>query len=161
MLGRIASGALALALLAGAVEAKVSDTKVPYWASISAREAMMRAGPGANFPATWRYSRPGLPVKVIARHEIWRKVREVDGTEGWMNGILLSEDRTAIVNGSTPALLRAAPEANARILWRAEPGVIGKLSHCADGWCEFDVHGRAGYVETGQIYGIDPGETLG
>ena len=145
--------------LAGAALAAESDTKVPYWASISAREAMMRAGPGANFPAVWKYVRPGLPVKVLARHEHWRKIEEPDGTEGWMSGILLSDDRTAIVTGAV-APLRSAPEPGAKILWRVAPGVVGKVSHCAGGWCEFDVRGRAGYVETSSIWGVEPGETV-
>lgn len=150
----------AAAMLGAGAALAADDVKVPYWASISAREAMMRAGPGQNFPAVWRYVRPGLPVKVVARHEHWRKVEEPDGTQGWMNGILLSEDRTAIVVEGPPTPMRAAPDAGARILWRAEPGVVGKIAHCAAGWCEFDVRGRAGYIEIARLWGVAPGETV-
>jgi SH3-like domain-containing protein len=139
--------------------AAAADDKVPYWASLSAREAIMRAGPGANYPAVWKYVRAGLPVKVVARHEHWRKIEEPDGTVGWMNGILLSEDRTAIVTGEVTAM-RDAPDAAAKILWRAAPGVIGRISHCATGWCEFDVLGRVGYIETARLWGVEPGETV-
>ena len=132
---------------------------VPYWASISAGDALMRSGPGRNYPATWRYRRADLPVKVVQVHESWRKVREPDGTEGWMAAALLSAQRTAIVTGETRPL-RASPEAGAKILWRAEPGVVGKIAHCAAGWCEFDVHGRAGYVAINHIWGAEPGETV-
>jgi SH3-like domain-containing protein len=154
---RIGLAALAGAILATAAAA--ADDKVPYWASLSAREAIMRAGPGSNYPALWKYVRPGLPVKVVARHEHWRKVQEPDGTVGWMNGILLSEDRTAIVTGQVAAM-RNAPDAAARILWRAEPGVVGRISHCATGWCEFDVLGRVGYIETSRLWGVDAGESV-
>lgn len=148
-----------VAAFLSAVPATAADDMAPYWASLSAREAMMRTGPGQNFPAIWKYVRPGLPVKVVARHQHWRKVVEPDGTQGWMNGILLSEDRTAIITGSE-ATLHAAPDAGARILWRAAPGVVGKISHCAAGWCEFDVLGRAGYVQVSRIWGVEPGETV-
>ena len=119
----------------------------------------MRAGPGANYPAVWKYVRSGLPLKVIARHQHWRKVVEPDGTEGWMNGILLSDDRTAIVTGEV-APMRDAPDGAARILWRAEPGVVGRIAHCAGGWCEFDVLGRAGYIQVAHLWGVDVGETV-
>jgi len=154
---RIGLAALAVALLAPA--AWGADDKVPYWASLSAREAIMRAGPGQNYPAVWKYVRAGLPVKVVARHQHWRKIEEPDGTVGWMNGILLSEDRTAIVTREV-APMRDAPDAAGRILWRAEPGVIGRISHCTTGWCEFDVLGRVGYIETARLWGVDAGETV-
>jgi SH3-like domain-containing protein len=144
--------------LTGAVNAAGGD-KVPYWASISAREAMMRTGPGPNYPAVWKYTRPGLPVKVTARHEHWRRVVEQDGTEGWMNGVLLSDDRTGVVIAD-PGVMRDAPDASARILWRAARGVIGKISHCAGGWCQFEVTGRTGYIEIAQLWGVDSGETV-
>jgi SH3-like domain-containing protein len=146
-------------LASGTAMAAGDDVKLPYWASISAKEALMRAGPGSNFPTVWRYVRPGLPVKVVARHEHWRKIEEPDGTQGWMNGILLSEDRTAIVTGAETAM-RAAPESVAKIRWRVAPGVVGKISECDGSWCKFAVHGRTGYVEIARLWGVAPGETV-
>ena len=132
---------------------------LPYWASLSAGDALLRTGPGREYPATWRYARVDLPLKVIATHASWRKVREMDGTEGWMASVLLSDRRTATVTGAIRPL-RAAPDAGAKVLWQAEPGVIGKIAHCRSGWCEFDVHGRVGYIETTTIWGLNPGETV-
>jgi SH3-like domain-containing protein len=154
--GRIVSAALAVAALAGAAGAAGGD-KVPYWASISAREAMMRSGPGPNYPAVWKYVRPGLPLKVIARHEHWRRVVEPDGTQGWMNGVLLSDERTAVVTTSA-APMRDVPDSAGRIVWRAAPGVIGKITRCAGGWCKFDAGGRVGYIEIAHIWGADANE---
>lgn len=142
-----------------ATTAAAADRPVPYWASIAAGDALMRSGPGRNFPATWRYRRADLPVQVVQVHETWRKVREPDGTEGWMAAALLSAARTAIVIGEVQPM-RAAPDRMARMLWRAAPGVVGKISHCADGWCEFDVAGRAGYVRADGLWGVTPGETV-
>ena len=144
---------------AWATAVAAADRPVPYWASIASGDALMRSGPGRNFPATWRYRRHELPVQVVQVHETWRKVREPDGTEGWMAAALLSKARTAIVTGEVQPM-RAAPDRLARILWRAAPGVVGKISHCADGWCEFDVAGRAGYVRADGLWGVGPGETV-
>ena len=129
-----------------------AQQKPPYWASLSAGEARMRTGPGRQFPANWLYQRAGLPVKVVSVYKNWRKVEDPDGTQGWMQANLLSNDRSALVIGEERPL-REAPEAGARIIWRAEPGVVGKLSECARGWCKLDVRGRMGYVEAAHIYG--------
>ncbi|TVV72485.1 hypothetical protein FOY91_14465 [Sphingomonas solaris] len=156
---RMAGWMAVLALLAPAAVNAQKVKQTPYWASISAAKARMRTGPGANFPANWEYVRADMPLRVVQVHKEWRKVRDPDGGEGWMRSFLLSEQRTAIVRGDI-ALLRAAPDAGAKINWRVEPGVVGRISHCASGWCEFDVHGRAGYIEANRIWGIDPGEAI-
>lgn len=128
--------------------------KQPYWASISAGQAKMRTGPGRQFPASWLYQRANLPVKVLETYPNWRRIEDPDGTIGWMQANLLSEDRTALVIGEVRPL-REAPDASARIIWRAEPGVVGKLSECSRGWCKLDVRGRMGFVETSHIWGVD------
>src|SRR5688572_26366913 len=91
--------AAALSAIAFAPVSAAEQRAVPYWASLAAGDALLRTGPGRNFPATWRYRRAELPVKVVQVHETWRKVREIDGTEGWMAAALLTAERTAMVTG--------------------------------------------------------------
>lgn len=143
---------LAMAALLAAPMAVHAQKKVPYWNSINAGKARLRTGPGQQFPASWMYQRAGLPVKVLAVYPNWRKIEDPDGTQGWMQANLLSDKRTAIVRGEVRPM-RDKPEPGARIVWRAEPGVVGKISDCANGWCKFDVTGRLGYIETAHIWG--------
>jgi SH3-like domain-containing protein len=137
--------------------AAMAQRKLPYWASISASEARMRTGPGRQFPASWLYQRAGLPVKVIETYPNWRKVEDPDGTKGWIQANLLSEDRTGLIREDIRPL-RDAPNDDAQILWKAEPGVVGKISECRKGWCKIDVRGRMGYIEASHIWGTDPAE---
>jgi SH3-like domain-containing protein len=136
-----------------------AQRRPPYWASISASRANMRAGPDRKYPANWLYRRPDLPIKVIGVYKEWRKVEDAEGTQGWMLANLLSETRTAVVTGSVLEM-RDAAQLGGRVLWRAAPGVVGRISKCQRGWCWFNVHGRGGYVETSHIWGVDPGETV-
>ena len=155
---------MALALmavgLAAIPAAQAQEKKTPYWASISAGEAMMRTGPGRNYPATWLYKRADLPVKVVEVYPQWRKVQDPGGTTGWMLVNLLSDTRTAIVQGTEPAPLHEAPRAESKIRYRAESGVVGRLSECTVDWCRFDVGKRGGFIRTGNIWGTDPGESF-
>ena len=120
----------------------------------------MRTGPARAYPASWLYQRADLPVQVVQVFKEWRKVRDPDGTEGWMQGTLLRETRTAIVRGTEPLAMRDRPSADARLAWRAAPGVVGRISQCANGWCRFDVKGQVGFVELGQLWGVSPTEVL-
>lgn len=153
-----------LALLAGLLSlvpaAAQPPRATPYWASIASGDAMMRTGPGQNYPATWRYRRADLPIRVIEIYHDWRKIQDPDGTTGWMLVRLLSDQRTAIVRGSETRAMHEAPDDATPIRYRAQPGVVGRVSRCADGWCRFDVHGRDGYIRIDQIWGVDPNETI-
>lgn len=129
-----------------------SDVPVPYWASISVDDARMRKGPSPDVPVIWEYRRKDLPVKVVARHENWRKVEDPDGTQGWMASYLLSRTRTAIVTGEIRPL-REDASLSAAVAYRAEPGVVGRITDCKDGWCLLDVKGRKGWIQTDHIWG--------
>ena len=149
-----------VALLAPDLAAADAKKTPPYYASIAAGRARMRTGPARTYPASWLYQRADLPVKVIAIFKEWRKVEDPDGAQGWMQANLLSENRTAMVRGAQPIEMREQPEAGARLQWRAAPGVVGRLSKCADGWCRFDVKGQAGFVQVAGLWGVDGGEVL-
>ena len=129
-----------------------SEVELPYWASISVDEARMRKGPSPDVPVMWEYRRRDLPVKVVARHENWRKVEDPDGTQGWMAARLLSRTRTAIVTGDIRPL-REDAKVSAAIAYRAQPGVVGRIGDCKNGWCLFDVQGRKGWIQTEHIWG--------
>ena len=152
-----------LTVLAAAVPALADlvQRPLPYFGSISASQARMRTGPARSYPATWLYRRADLPVRVIAsyHHGEWLKIEDPGGTQGWMLGNLVSNTRTAIIVGETTEL-RDAPHNGGRVQWRAQAGVVGRLSHCGRGWCHFDARGQGGYVEANRLWGVDSTETF-
>lgn len=159
----ITLGGAAMATIAGAVLLPAgadAQRKPPYYVSVSAGEANMRTGPGTEFPASWVYRRADLPVKVVAIHKNWRKVEDPDGTQGWMQVTLLSERRTAIIVDDVTEL-REEPSASSAVLWRVEPGVVGRISRCTRIWCKLDVRGRGGFVTRARLWGVGRDEMPG
>ena len=137
----------------------LAQREMPYFGSISSGKARMRVGPGREYPSSWIYQRADLPVKIVEVYKGWKKIEDPAGTQGWMQANLLSDTRTAMILPAV-AELHDTPRAAGRVQWRAAAGVVGRISKCAKGWCYFDARGRGGYVETGQLWGVDPGETL-
>jgi SH3-like domain-containing protein len=68
----------------------------------------------------------------------WRQVQDPDGETGWMLVNLLSDTRTGIVKGSENRPLHEAPNAGSRVMYMAQPGVVGRLTSCSGDWCEFE-----------------------
>jgi SH3-like domain-containing protein len=149
----------AFAVLLAMVPTMATDTamaqakrKLPYWASLSKDEARMRVGPSLDYPSNWVYRRRDLPVKVVQVLGNWRKVEDSLGAQGWMHVRLLSDTPTAIVTGGVAAM-RAAPDDDAPVNFRAEPGVVGRLTDCSGSWCLMDVSGKRGFIRTASIWG--------
>lgn len=136
------------------------ERKTPYWASIAASEALMRSGPAKTYPAKWLYRRADLPIKVLEVYPSWRKVQDPDGEIGWMLVNLLSDTRTGLVTGTEQRPMHERGDPASRILYQAQPGVVGRLGQCAANWCEMDVRGRRGYIRAEHIWGVDPGESF-
>lgn len=147
----LGTAALCAALFGAMTPAAAQDRETPYWASLRANEIFMRVGPGQNYRIEWVYRRVHLPVKVLRVKEGWRFVEDVDGTQGWMSAPLLKADRTAIVIGTGLAVIRDGPGRGGKVQWKAEPGVVGTLGECDQGWCEFGAFGKDGRERNGWI----------
>lgn len=146
---------LAALSAAAAPAAAADDAGVPYWASLRARAANLRVGPGEDYRISFRYKREDLPFKVLRVMEGWRLVQDPEGARGWILARFLKRDRGAIVTGTKGALaeMREKADPASKLLWKVEPGVTGRLGECAEGWCKFDVAGHAGYMREKALWG--------
>jgi SH3-like domain-containing protein len=151
---------VAIMLLCAAAPASAQDKKPPYWASIASGEAMMRTGPGRNYPGVWLYKRRDLPVRVLQIYPNWRKIEDPDGEKGWMLVTLLSDRRTAIIRPGPPRDIRTKPNAGAPVRYRAEAGVVGRIDECSGDWCRIDIAKRRGFIARDALYGVDANETI-
>ena len=129
-----------------------SGLAIPRFVSLASDTVHMRAGPGVRYPITWIYKRRGTPFMVMAEHEYWRKVRDGEGTEGWMHRSLLSNRRMGVLRGGV-ADLYALPNSNSRVTLRAEPGVIGKLLECKKSWCRMTLGNIKAWIPRTAIFG--------
>ena len=153
-------GLMAIALLCAATAASAQDRKPPYWASIASGEAMMRTGPGRNYPGIWLYKRRDLPVRVLQIYPNWRKIEDPDGEQGWMLVTLLSDRRTAIVRPGGPRDVRTKPAASAPIRYRVEAGVVGRIDECSGAWCRIEIGKRRGFIKRDELFGVGSRETI-
>jgi len=143
-----------------AVPAAAQEKQPPYWASIASGQAMTHTGPGRNYPNVWLYQRRDLPVRVVKKYENWRLIQDPDGEQGWMLVTMLSDRRTAIVKPGQSRSIRVGPYDGAKPEYMAEPGVVGRISKCDDGWCRIEVGSRKGYISTSDIWGVSEGEVV-
>jgi len=95
---------------------------------------------------------------VTQEFDTWRKIRDVDGEEGWVHQTLVYSTRHVIVEGKAPATLYRHPEEDSRALAQFEPGVVARLIGCQKDWCEIDQGDYDGWMPKTSLWGVYPGE---
>jgi SH3-like domain-containing protein len=142
-----------------------SGLPLPRFVSLKSGRVNSRIGPGLNYSVDWMYLKPGLPMEIIQEYDNWRRVRDADGAEGWINQSLLSGKRTGIVapwqRGKDVTMeLKAEPEDTAALVARIEPGAVGTIRSCNGQWCEMSFDGSRGWIIQSQVWGAYPGEYI-
>lgn len=145
---------------------QVSNLPIPRFASLRADQVNLRVGPNTTFPIEWTFQRRDLPVMIVGEFQVWRRVRDAEGTEGWVHqSTLASRRRTALVQPAANApeiTLRRRPEDSAAAVARLRSGVIARIRECEPGsaWCEVQVATHRGYIRRADVWGLLPDEEV-
>lgn len=157
-----------------------SGLPLPRFASLKSDHVNVRGGPTKDHDVAWVYTRPALPVEITAEFENWRKIRDRDGSEGWVYHTLLSGKRAAYVarpkaRPAATAQPIKAPQAKAQLdlvpLYASadgasslramlEPGVLGTVRRCDGHWCRLTGAGFDGWIEQSRLWGVYPNEKI-
>jgi SH3-like domain-containing protein len=145
-----------LASQAGATEQALP---VPRFVSLRVDEVNLRSGPGERYPIDWVLTRKGLPVEIVQEFDVWRKIRDSQGSIGWVHQRMITGTRTVIVTGETRTL-HADPDRASPAVARAEPGVIARLLECRGAWCRVEAQDLRGWLRRGEVWGVYADEAV-
>ncbi|MGO4405950.1 SH3 domain-containing protein [Bosea sp. RAF48] len=143
----------------------VTGLPVPRYVSLKTDRVNLREGPSKEHRTRWVYQRAGLPVEVTAEFETWRRVRDADGTEGWVLHSLLSGRRTALVapwsrNKDEVFPMRSSASEDANVVARLQAGVVTNVNSCANAWCRVSVGNIIGFIRQERLWGVYPNEKV-
>ena len=143
-----------------------SGLPLPRFVSLKAGRVNLRIGPSTDYAVEWLYTRSGIPMEIIQEYDHWRRVRDPDGTEGWIHRSLLTGERTAVVapwkrgEREVFVVLRESPLLSADTIAKMEPGVVVSIGECNGKWCRGEVQGARGWIAQDEIWGVYPGEAF-
>ena len=131
--------------------------------SLKYDQVNLRTGPGERFPISWVYQEKNYPLEVLDSFEIWRQVREVDGTIGWVNKTMLTQKRSVLIRQESG--LQEKPQPDSGIVAVLQPGVIAQLKECPAGnYCLLKVNyldkKYEGWFPRSAVWGIDKDEIV-
>jgi SH3-like domain-containing protein len=137
-----------------------SGLPAPRFVSLRATKVNLRSGPGLRYGVDWIYQRKGLPVELLGASADWRRIRDHEGTQGWVHQSMLSGERSVLVIGAE-VILRRAPDEEAPGVTRLEPGVIAQLASCMASWCQVSVENHSGWLSRRSLYGLSSRGAVG
>jgi SH3-like domain-containing protein len=140
-----------------------SGLPVPRFVSLKPDKVNVRAGPTRRHDVTWQYTRSGLPVEITAESDNWRRIRDWEGSEGWVYHSLLSGRRTALVitkNKDALVPLHSTADADSRVVAQLQPGVVGSVKRCDGKWCHIVGVGFDGWIVQERLWGVYPDEKI-
>lgn len=168
--------AVLLALLAGLGAAPAalaqdnpSGLPLPRFVTTRSHPINVRVGPGTRYDIAWSYSVSGVPVEIVAEFDTWRKIRDVEGDEGWVHQSLLSGDRAGyatplLANGEVGMHVDKSEDAGLRA--RLAPGVRVSISECDGAWCRIaagqpgERQAYSGWVRQAELWGVYANEVF-
>lgn len=141
---------------------RTSGLPIPRFVSIKSNPVNVRIGPSADYDVAWKFTKAGLPVEVTQEFDVWFKIRDSEGQEGWVQKTLLSGRRTALVSpwdkGAPVPLMDKS--AGATILANLEHQVLVDVNACDGAWCRVTVEGTRGWIKQDRLWGVYPGEKI-
>jgi SH3-like domain-containing protein len=140
-----------------------SGLPVPRFVSLKPDRVNVRGGPTRDHEVTFVYTRAGLPVEITAESDNWRRIRDWEGSEGWVYHSLLSGRRTAVVTPKDKTQLVPlydAGAADAMVIARLQAGVLAAVKRCTGSWCRIAGPGFDGWVVQEQLWGVYPNEKV-
>ena len=98
-------------------KANADELPLPRFVSLRSDTVYMRAGPGERFPIEWVYKRKAYPVQIIDSFEHWRKIEDVEKTQGWIHKKMLSNRRTALTDKDERTVMYAKKNTSSKVLF--------------------------------------------
>ncbi len=155
--GGVLGALVSTGVLAKDIPFTSSGLPVPRYVSLKSDHVNVRAGPTKDNDVAWVYTRSGLPVAITAEFEIWRRVRDSAGAEGWVYHSLLSGRRTEVVTMKSKddlaPLYDGADSADA-VTARLQAGVVVQVRKCTSSWCHVAGSGFDGWIEQQRLWGV-------
>lgn len=115
-----------------------SGLPLPRFVTTRSDPINVRVGPGTKYDVAWVYVKAGTPVEIIQEFDTWRKIRDADGSEGWLHQNLLQGKRAGLVApaGTEPVALRRDPNDEAGVRAWLTPSFRVEIKECDGKWCK-------------------------
>lgn len=157
------TGDITASIDAAPVQLGPSGFPIPRFLTLKSNKVNVRKGPSSDHDVAWVFQRKGMPVEITAEFENWRKIRDADGSEGWILQQMLSGRRFAMApqwNANKAVALHDSESGGSATNAMLMPGAIAQIKSCDGQWCYVTTDDYEGYAVQAELWGVYPGEVV-
>ena len=117
----------------------------------------MRSGPGLKKKVLWKLS-TGFPLKVLKKSGKWLKVKDFEGTVGWVHKDVVNRTGHMIVkaqkNTNGKINIRSKPSTKSKVVAKAYYGVVFRTLQQQKEWVKVRHNTVTGWVKRSLLWGF-------
>jgi SH3-like domain-containing protein len=129
------------------------ELKVPRFVSLKSNKINIRKGPGSKYPIIYTIEAKDEPVEIVAEYQNWRKIKDIEGEEGWVLSNMLSGKRHVVVIKNNIFLYKNDSNKSQKVAI-VEKNVRCKLHSCQNSLCNVTCGSYKGYIERVNLFGV-------
>lgn len=139
-----------------------SGLTLPRFASLRSDHINARSGPGSRYPIEWVYMQKMAPVEIRAEFELWRKIKDWQGSESWVHKSMLSGKRSVKVVSPGENNIYNKADYKSKIIAKVEDEVVGEVMKCPaeKAFCLIKFGSIEGWVPKGNLFGVYADEVI-
>ena len=133
---------------------KVTGLEIPRFVSLKSNDVNLRVGPSTNYPIQLKYISQNLPVEIIDEFDVWRQVRDHNGTIGWLHKSLIKGERYILTGYKKEKEINLYNRPNGKIIGIIKKNNILDLKMCILSWCKVSRNKIKGWLLKKNIWGV-------
>jgi SH3-like domain-containing protein len=137
-----------------------SLTAQSVWArmvAIKNDDVNMRSGPSLDKEITWKLG-VGFPLKIVKASGDWIKVKDFEGTVGWVHKDVVDRSGHMIVKAQKKNKgkinIRKKPDTKSKVVAKAYYGVVFKTLEQKRGWVKVQHGDVTGWIKRSLLWGF-------
>jgi len=119
--------------------------------SLKNSKVNVRYGPSLDSPVKYIYKKINLPVKLIDKTKLFRKIIDLKNNSGWIHWTQLKESNSIITLENK--ILFKKPSSFSKPIAKIEEGRLLVLKKCQKNWCKIKTEEYSGWIKTNNIWG--------
>ena len=139
---------------------QVTGYKIPRFVSLKSDDVNLRIGSSTNYPIILKYVTKNMPVEITDEYERWRKIRDIQGNEGWIYGDLLKGDRFVIIIKNNESKIHMFSKPDGKPIGEIGKLNIARIKVCLKKWCKIKFDNNTGWINKKNLWGVYKNETI-
>ena len=123
-----------------------------YFLTLRSDKVNVRLGPAFDYPVKFVYKKKYLPLLVIEKSDVWRKVSDLNYNTGWIHISKLSKKKAAIVINEKSIIFKN-PTKYSNPMASLAKGRLLLIKKCKKNWCKIKTGKYTGWVDKKNIWG--------